>query len=60
LSEVVEKKKRPLKKRLKQHYMKYVDKAVRSNALQKFFRGIIYLVGLLISAILATLLYLKS
>ncbi|NBU86788.1 MAG: permease [Verrucomicrobia bacterium] len=49
-----------LKKRLKQHFVKYVDKVVRSNALQKFFRGIIYLVGFIVSAILAALLYLKS
>jgi len=60
LIEKVEKKKRSLKKRLKQHFVKYVDKVVRSNALQKFFRGVIYLVGFIVSAILAALLYLKS
>ncbi|OUU24500.1 MAG: permease [Verrucomicrobia bacterium TMED44] len=60
MNESTEKKKRSLKKRLKQQYMKYLDKVIRTNALQKLFRGILYLIGFIISVILGTLLYLNS
>ena len=56
----MEKKKRSLKKRIKQHYLKQIDKKIRSSALQKFFKGMIYLVGFVVSVILAAMLYFQN
>ena len=45
------------KKRLKREYRKTMDHLIRSHAFHKFTIKLIYLVGFVISIILATLLY---
>jgi len=54
------KRKKPLKKRLKREYYKYVDSFVRSHGLQKLMLRTVYFVCFIASIILATLLYIET
>ena len=60
LNSQIKKRKKPLKKRLKREYYKFVDSFVRSHGLQKLILRTVYLVCLVASIILATLLYLET
>jgi hypothetical protein len=54
------KRKKPLKKRLKREYYKFVDGFVRSHGLQKVLLKLVYFTCFIISVILATLLYFEN
>ena len=54
------KRKKPLKKRFKREYYKFVDGFVRSHGLQKVLLKMVYFICFIISVILATLLYLEN
>ncbi len=51
--------KKPIKKRLKREYYKFVDGFVRSHGLHKLLLRVVYVTCFIISVILGTLLYLK-
>ena len=52
--------KKPISRRLKREYYRFVDGMIRSHSLQKFFRRIFFLICFTISVIFATLLYLEK
>ncbi|HAU58814.1 MAG TPA: hypothetical protein DCW45_00440 [Opitutae bacterium] len=54
------KRKKPLIKRFRREYYKFVDGFVRSHSLQKVLLKLVYFTCFIISVILATLLYLEN